>query len=192
MDEIKSLEIKLKQKDKEISSLRNEVLKLTGFVRALGFHPHKERGVADCGFVSSRAKLCTCGGIATFAPYMYGDGWVAQCRRCGVRTVESRHPIEALKNWNADNLTEASLLSRHTLTKDNIDTQGALNLIGAIRSCAISDLMDAEKVNSYDNEIAQTAEWFIKDPKVIEDIKSGLYRRLMEEQKAKEANHDLY
>jgi len=180
---MKTTKQELAERDKIIKNLRTDVQRLTEFARALGFYPRNNAP----GFVTPRARPCTCGQFPVIAPYMYGEGtWVAQCRKCATRTIESRHPIEALKNWNADKLTEESQMTRYRLTRDDIDYQGAMNLIGAIKECAMRDLMDAERYGDFDNQTAISAEWFLKDPKKIEGIKSGLYRQLLEERKKEE------
>lgn len=146
-------------------------------------------------YVSGRAKLCSCGAsCVVIQPYMYEPGgYIVKCKTCDRRSVEKPNPIAAIKAWNAEELTEASEVSREPLTARNMDDNAASALMSALRREAVVDLMCCEKSNRLDSPLANEARGWIRDKKVIADIESGDRRRREEEEarlrKEEDAKH---
>lgn len=153
------------------NSVRVELKTARDLLEAISIVP------AGKDYISTRAKPCTCGHVPIIAKSQYDPGWIAQCKECSHRTVVAANPIIAIRYWNADNLTEESLLTRNKLTVENVDTDGCVNVLVAIKQQAVSDLMSCEKAGSLKSAAAKDAREWIKDPKVIADIESGERRR---------------
>ena len=166
--QIKSYEKKLKARDTEIDMLKR-------FLASLSFY-HKSK---DYMFLSDRAKACTCGKHPVIMPYVLDSTcWVAQCKNCASRTVEAASPLQAVRFWNEDNLTEDTKLMRKPR---DLDKGGIDHLAAALKKGAIKDLLWAERTGHLDSKIAEEARWWLKrDPKLIEDIESGAMRKRME------------
>ena len=178
-----SYEKRLKARDTEIDMLRR-------FLASLSFH-HKSK---DFMFVSDRAKVCTCGKHPVIVPYVLDSTcWVAQCKNCASRTVEAASPLQAVRYWNEDNLTEDTKLMRKPR---DLDKGGIDHLAAALKKGAIKDLLWAEKNKCLDSKIAEEARWWLKrDPKLIKDIESGAMRKRIEamnEAEKKELEDDLH
>lgn len=167
-DLIKSYEKKLKARDTEIDMLRR-------FLASLSFY-HKSK---DYMFISDRAKACTCGKHPVIMPYVLDSTcWIAQCRNCTSRTVEAASPLQAVRYWNEDNLTEDTKLMRKPR---DLDKGGIDHLAAALKKGAIKDLLWAEKNGQLDSKVAEEARWWLKrDPKLIKDIESGAMRKRIE------------
>ena len=168
VDQAKSYEKKLKARDTEIDMLKR-------FLASLSFY-HKSK---DFMFVSDRAKICACGKYPVIMPYVLDSTcWVAQCKNCASRTVEAASPLQAVRFWNEDNLTEDTKLMRKPR---DLDKGGIDHLAAALKKGAIKDLLWAERTGHLDSKIAEEARWWLKrDPKLIEDIESGAMRKRME------------
>ena len=165
--QIESYEKRLKARDTEIDMLRR-------FLASLSFY-HKSK---DFMFVSDRAKACTCGKHPVIMPYVLDSTcWVAQCKHCASRTVEAASPLQAVRYWNEDNLTEDTKLMRKPR---DLDKGGIDHLAAALKKGAIKDLLWAERTGHLDSKIAEEARQWLRDPKLIEDIESGAMRKRME------------
>jgi hypothetical protein len=164
---------------------------LKEFIGSLGFRMiYMTAG--EPGFVCSHAKPCVfCGTAPRVVQDAYYPGrWLTQCPNCASRSVSTRNPIQAVKAWNADKLTEETLLTNHKLTAENMDDEGAKNLIEALSKSATEDLLWAEKTGQLDSIIADHARWFIRNRQVIKDIESGARRLREEKDKKKESLED--
>ena len=171
----------------EIETLQRQMDSLILFARAFGFDyiPYGNNTTRFCHY---KSKSCLCGDqrYPVIEPYIYEPGkWIARCPHCDARSIESNDPVDAVRNWNRRNLTEASLIASQELTKDNIDVDGCQELLKALKQSAVDDLAAAEKAGKLDSHRATQAEWFLKNRKIINYVKSGEYRERLEEERKK-------
>lgn len=131
--------------------------------------------------IDATIRPCRCGGIPRLYPYNYKEGyWVAQCPKCFARTIAQDTPEKAVKAWRLGVFTKSTKLCLKKLTLKTVDINGVINLVGAIGTRAVEDLMWAEEHDTLDSPAADNARWWIRNKAVIKDIESGDRRRRQE------------
>lgn len=168
------LELSEKERKAEIEAKKREEAEeqtriLADFLLTMGF---KKQGIS---FVNIRSRRCSCGGYPIYVRSIF-DGekmWIAKCDGCEARTMDARNPAEAVRFWNRGAMTDATEMCRTMLTVESTSTQGAMNMLYAVKKVAIKDLIASAEHDSYDTESAKTAEWFLgRDKKLVNDIKA--------------------
>ena len=158
----------------------------------MGFEIHRAPS-GKAIFLHRLLKTCpNCGGKACVEPSMYVQGkWLAICLRCALRTPLAGSPGGAIKAWNADKYTRASVISRGKLTKETMTDLGAMNLTEALKKDAVRDLIQAEAHGGLGTEMAKQAAWFINNQKVVDDIVAGNRRKELnqDDMRTKRSHH---
>lgn len=171
----------------EYNTLQGKLQTVMELLGAMDFELATSIGKTDgTAFRHRRAKACWCGAQPKVEKCLAEPGtWIVRCPECAGRSREAQNPIMAVKAWNNDEVTEETRMLRKPLTANSIDTDGARELLQAIKQNAVDTLAAAEKVKRLDTPEADQARWFIKDKKMIEYVESGEYRARLAEETAK-------
>ena len=148
--------------------------------------------------IDATIRPCRCGGMPRLYPYNYKEGyWVVQCPKCFARTIAQDTPEKAVKAWRLGVFTKSTKLCLKKLTLKTVDINGVINLVGAIGTRAVEDLMWCEKHDRLDSKEADEARKWIRNKQLIADIESGeirkreemheMIRKIKREAKEKEA-----
>lgn len=128
-EEIRRLKLKISQLDSRLATLDR-------LLRALGFvgDPKTAR------FLHAKLKRCACGRPPMVQEAVYDEGkWLVICPHCVLRTEAYSRVYDAMKAWNAGELTEASRMLQRPLGAAEADDIGAVDLAHSVVREAVEE-----------------------------------------------------